>query len=70
MEIKRDRQTAYDIAQIIKALDDFDDKMCNRFVSCNECPLNSLGLFDTRTCYEITQLVNRLDLAYRVVETI
>ena len=70
MEIKRDRQTEYDIAQVIRALHEIDNKLCPRFESCIECPLGKLGVLDTCTCDEIKKLAKRLDLAYKVVETL
>lgn len=70
MEIKRDRQTEYDIVQVLRALHDIDDKICPRFESCVVCPLGKLGVLDTFTCDEIKKLVKRLDLAYKVVETL
>ncbi len=70
MKIKRDRQTEYDIVQILKVLDDVESKVCPRFESCVACPFGKLGVLDTFTCDEIKKLAKRLDLAYRVVETL
>lgn len=69
MNIKRDRQTEFDIAQVLRALY-IEDKICHRFESCIECPLGKLGVFETCTCDEMKKLAKRLDLAYKVVETI
>lgn len=44
MNIKRDRQTEFDIAQVLRALY-IEDKICHRFESCIECPLGRLGVF-------------------------
>lgn len=71
MNIKRDRGLAYDIAQIIEALDTVYETCCEKYgVNCYECPLGSLGVFETKTCYEVSKLKSRLDLAYKVVETL
>lgn len=68
MNIKRDRGLAYDIAQMIEALD-IKHQICLRFGGrCTECPLGKLGVFDTVTCLDIDKLTSRLVLAYRVVE--
>lgn len=70
MRVKRDRQTATDIAEILKALE-IKDKICARFgPSCGKCPLSKLGALDTDTCCEIDSLAKRLELAYKVVETL
>lgn len=68
MDVKRNRGTAYDIAQMIEALN-VHKQICARFGgSCGRCPLGKLGVFDTYTCLEICKLTNRLEVAYRVVE--
>lgn len=71
MNIKREARTKADIAQIIgqikKALS-IKHEICIRYSSCYDCPLSKLELFDLRTCEEMTKLVDRLDLAYKVVE--
>lgn len=68
MNVKRDKGLAYDIAQMIEALD-IKQQICLRFGgSCTECPLGKLGVIDTRACDEIDKLTKRLVLAYRVVK--
>ena len=69
MNIKRDRQTEFYIAQLLKALN-IEDEICPRFASCVECPLGRLGVLQSCTCDEIKKLVKRLELAYKVVETL
>ena len=69
MNIKRDRGLAYDIAQIIEALDTVYETCCEKYGgNCYECPLGTLGVLETQTCYEISKLKSRLELVYRVVE--
>lgn len=68
MDVKRDRGLAYDIAQMLNALQ-VQQQICARFSdSCYRCPLGKLGVLDTRTCLDIDKLVKRLELIYRVVE--
>lgn len=69
MDVKRDRGgLAYDIAQMLNALE-VRQQICSRFSnSCYRCPLGKLGVLDTRTCLDIDKLVKRLELIYRVVE--
>ena len=68
MNVKRNRGLAYDIAQMIEALD-IKHQICLRFGgSCTECPLGKLGVFDSVTCLDIDKLSRRLELVYRVVE--
>ena len=70
MDIKRDRRLAYDIAQMINALE-VQQQICARFGgSCRRCPLGMLGVFDTLTCLDIDKLTSRLELVYKVVETL
>lgn len=68
MNIKRDARTQVDIAQIKRALH-IKDEICQRNI-CYDCPLSKLGVLETRTCDEINKLAKRLDLAYKVVETL
>ena len=70
MEIKRDRQIEFDIVQILKVLNDVESAACPRFESCVACPFGNLGVLDTFTCDEIKKLVKRLNLIYKVVETL
>lgn len=69
MTINRDKQTQLDMAQILKALD-LKDEICQRYTSCDECPLDRLRPFDSRTCDEISKLSKRLALAYKIVEAL
>ena len=69
MNIKRESRTQLDIAQIIMALD-IKDEICQRYSSCWDCPLWELGVFDAPTCREIAKVKSRLELAYKVVETL
>lgn len=69
MNIKREARTQVEIAQIIRVLD-IKEEICRRYSSCYDCPLCTLEVLDTRTCDEIDKLAKRLDLAYKVVQTI
>lgn len=69
MTINRDKQTQLDMAQILKALD-IKDEICQRYTRCDECPLDRLRPFDSRTCDEISKLSKRLALAYKIVEAL
>ena len=68
MNIKREARTQVDIAQIMRALY-IKDEICQHHL-CYECPLGKLGAFETCTCDEIDRLIDRLDLAYKVVEAL
>lgn len=68
VNVKREARTQVDIAQIKRALN-IKEEICQRHL-CYECPLGELGVFETRTCDEIDRLINRLDLVYKVVETL
>lgn len=65
MTIKYDRQTQLDMAQILKALD-IKEEICQRYTRCDECPLDRLRPFDSRTCDEISKLSKRLASAYKI----
>lgn len=70
MRVKRNRQSESYIAQMSKVLN-IKDEICRCFTAdCGECPLCKLGVFDTDTCLEIDKLAKRLELAYKVVETL
>ena len=69
MNIKREARTQNEIAQIIRVLG-IKDEICQRHTRCDECSLGKLDVLETRTCYEIDKLAKRLDLAYRVVQTL
>ena len=69
MNIKREARTQVDIAQIKRALH-IKDEICQRHILCDECPLGRLDVLETRTCDEIDRLIDRLVLAYKVVETL
>lgn len=69
MSIKRDPRTEFDVRQMLKVAD-IKFKICQRYSSCYECPLSRLGVFETQTCDEIDKLESRLELAYKVVETL
>lgn len=69
MDVKRDRWLAYDIAQMLNALQ-VQKQICARFdhMNCYSCPLGKLDVFENFTCLDIAKLTNRLELIYRVVE--
>lgn len=71
MRIERSRGTECDIAYLLKALDNVYDTCCEKYGgNCYECPLGSLGVLQTQTCYEIAKVKSRLELVYKVVETL
>lgn len=70
MRVKRSREAERDIAHMLKALDSMIEA-CMRYGSnCYECPLGKLGVFETPTCSEVSKVKSRLELAYKVVETL
>lgn len=71
MRVERNRGAERDIAFLLKALDTVDEAWCSKYRgNCYKCPLGKLGVFDTPTCHELTKVRNRLELVYKVVETI
>ena len=71
MNVERSRDAERDIAYLIKVLDTVYETCCEKYGgSCYECPLGSLGVLQTQTCYEISRLKKRLELVYKVVETL
>ena len=71
MRVERRRDAERDIAYLLKALDTVvKDEICQRYISCCDCPLCDLGVFDVPNCREIAKLKSRLKLAYKVVETL
>lgn len=71
MRVERRRDSERDIAYLLKALDTVDEAWCVKYGgNCNKCPLGKLGVFDTLTCYEVSRLKSRLELIYKVVETL
>lgn len=71
MRIERSRDTEHDIAHLLKALDTVYETCCEKYgVNCCGCPLGSLGVFETQTCHELCKLKSRLELVYKVVETL
>lgn len=71
MNFKRNQGLAYDIAQIIEALNTVYETCCDKYSeNCYECPLGSLGVLQTETCDEVGKLKSHLELVYRVVETL
>lgn len=71
MNIERSIDTARDIAYLLKELDTVYETCCDRYGgNCYECPLGSLGVLQTQTCYEVNKLKSRLELVYKVVETL
>lgn len=70
MRVKRSIESERDIAYVLKALDTMVES-CGRYgASCHDCPWGKLGVFDTPTCDEISKLKSRLELVYKVVETL
>ena len=70
MDVKRNSGLAYDIAQMIEALE-VKQQICARFgANCKFCLLGKLGVFESFTCNDIDKLIKRLELVYKVVETL
>ena len=71
MNVERSRDAERDIAYLIKVLDTVYETCCDKYGgNCYECPLGCLGVFGTQTCYEFSKLKSRLELIYRLVETL
>ena len=71
MRVERSRDAERDIAYLLKALDIVDESWCRKYKgNCYKCPLGKLGVFDEPTCHELAKLKNRLELVYKVVETL
>ena len=71
MKVERNRDAARDIAYIVHALDIAGEIWCVKYGgNCYKCPLSKLGVFDTNTCDEVSKLKRRLELVYKVVETL
>lgn len=71
MKVERSRDTARDITYLLKALDIVYEACCEKHgTNCYKCPLYKLGVFDLPTCQEIAKLKSRLELIYKVVETL
>ena len=71
MIVERRIDAERDIAYLLKALDNVDDIWCVKYGGdCYKCPLGKLGVFDAPTCHELDKLKSRLELAYKVVETL
>lgn len=71
MRIDRSRDVERDIACLLNALDTVYETCCEKYGgNCYECPLGSLGVLQTQTCYEVSRLKSRLELIYKVVETL
>lgn len=71
MRVERSRDLERDIAYLLKALDTVYETYCEKYgENCYECPLGSLGVLGTQTCYKVSKPKSRLELVYRVVETI
>ena len=71
MKVERNRDLASDIVYMVHALDIAGEIWCVKYSgNCYKCPLGKLGVFDAPTCHEISKLKGRLELVYRVVETL
>lgn len=70
MRVERSIDSQRDIAYILKELDTVDQICVKHGKNCYKCPLGKLGVFDSPTCDEISKVRSRLELAYKVVETI
>lgn len=71
MRVERNRGAERDIAFLIRALDTVDESWCMKYNgNCYKCPLGKLEVFDAPTCNEIAKVRSRLELIYKVVETL
>ena len=71
MKVERSRDTERDIAYLLKALDTEYETCCEKYgENCYKCPLGNLGVLGTQTCHEVYKLKSRLELVYKVVETL
>jgi hypothetical protein len=71
MRVERNRDVERDIAYLLKALDTVYETCCEKYgENCYKCPLGSLGVLQTQTCHELGKLKSRLELVYKVVETL
>ena len=71
MRVERNREVERDIAYLLKALDIVYETCCEKYgTNCYECPLGNLGVLETQTCHELGKLKSRLELIYKVVETL
>lgn len=71
MKVERNRDAAHDIAYLIEVLDTVEDIWCVKYGgNCYNCPLGKLGVFNVRICRELARVKSRLELAYKVVETL
>ena len=69
--VKRSQDAERDISYLIKAMDIVGETWCSKNRgNCYKCPLGKLGVFDNRTCNEFVKLISRLELVYKVVETL
>lgn len=70
MRVKRNRLAECDTAYVLKSLET-KDNACGRYgTNCYECPKGKLRVFDEPTYHELAKLKNRLELVYKVVETL
>lgn len=71
MKVERSRDAERDIAYLLNTLYNVGDTWCVKYGgNCNKCPLGELGVFDTPTCNWVSKLKSRLELVYKVVETL
>ena len=71
MRVERRIDAERDIAYLLKVLDTVDETWCSKYGGdCYKCPLGKLGAFEVPTCHELSKVKSRLELAYKVVETL
>lgn len=71
MRVERSRDVERDIAYLLKALNIVDESWCRKYKgNCYKCPLGKLGVFNAPTCDELVKLRSRLELVFKVVETL
>lgn len=69
--IKRDRQNEFYIANMITTIQENKREICMKQPGCEDCPLANIdGLFDESICAMLNQTKKRLELSYKLVETL
>ena len=68
--IKRNRADESEVANMLDKIRRYHEIVCRHNV-CEECPLGRLNdVFEVTTCENIEKLIKRLEVIYKVVETL
>lgn len=69
--IKRDRQNELYIANMLRTIEKNKRELCMHQPGCDECPLGTIDdLFDVSLCAMLGQTKKRLELSYKLVESL